>query len=147
MKQINLADRPLLSEKEVSEHGYLVQTRGFTLLHDFLAREETDLLKLTMEQAIEEFRPVPGVERSYLDRYQIHDLINRDINYGRLLEDPRLQQLIAPHLGRTLDHVRGDFIVDSAAWKQLRQPVARRLPPVSSGLHLQYGRDLGAGRL
>lgn len=99
MRQINLADRPLLSEKEVSEHGYLVKTRGFTLLHDFLTREETGLLKVTMEQAIEEFRPVPGVERSYLDRYQMHDLINRDINYGRLLEDPRLQQLIAPHLG------------------------------------------------
>lgn len=99
MRQMHLADRPLLSEKEVSEHSYLVQTRGFTLLHDFLTKEETDLLKATMEQAIEEFKPVPGVERSFLDKYQMHDLINRDINYGRLLEDPRLQQLIAPHLG------------------------------------------------
>lgn len=99
MNSINLIDKPLLSEKEVAEHSYLVQTQGFTLLHDFLGKSETDLLKVTMEKAIEEFKPVPGVERSFLDRYQIHDLINRDINYGRLLEDPRLQQLISPHLG------------------------------------------------
>jgi|GEM_PF-388724 len=98
MRQIHLTDRPLLSEHEVSEHNYLIQTRGFTLLNDFLNKDEVGLLKATMEQGIQEFRPIPGVERSFLDRYQMHDLINRDINYGRLLEDPRLQQLIAPHL-------------------------------------------------
>lgn len=99
MKQINLVDRPLLSKKEVEEHCYLVQTRGFTLLNNFISKDEIDLLKLPMEKAIEDFKPLPGVEQSHLDRYQIHDLINRDINFGRLLEDPRLQQLIAPHLG------------------------------------------------
>jgi ectoine hydroxylase-related dioxygenase (phytanoyl-CoA dioxygenase family) len=52
-----------------------------------------------MANAIGSFKPVKDAERSLLDKYQIHDLINRDINYGRLLEDPRLQQLIAPHLG------------------------------------------------
>ena len=99
MGDIHLSDRALLSEKELSEHNYLVQTRGFTLLDGFLNSQELSLLKETMERAIQEFKEVPGVERSLLDRYQIHDLINRDINYGRLLEDPRLQQLLAPHLG------------------------------------------------
>lgn len=99
MNRIDLTNRPLLSEEEVSNHIYLVETRGYTLLDNFLTAEETGLLKATMEAAIQDFEPVPGVERSFLDRYQIHDLINRDINFGRLLEDPRLQQLIAPHLG------------------------------------------------
>lgn len=99
MKQINLADRPLLSEKEVSEHSYLVQTRGYTLVDNFLTETEIELLKTTMKRAIDEFKPLPNVDRSFVDRYQMHDLINLDVNYGRLLEDPRLQQLIAPHLG------------------------------------------------
>jgi hypothetical protein len=99
MNQIDLAKRPLISEKEVSEHSYHIQTRGFTLIDNFLTKTETELLKTTMEQAIKDFKPFPGVERSFYDQYQMHDLINRDLNYGRLLEDPRLQQLIAPHLG------------------------------------------------
>lgn len=99
VNQINLRDRPLLSDTEAAEHAYHIQTRGYSLVPGFLAPDEIDLLKSSMQQAIENFKPVPGVERSFLDRYQMHDLLNRDINYGRLLEDPRLQQLVAPHLG------------------------------------------------
>lgn len=97
--EINLRDRSPLSETEAAEHAYHIRTRGYSVIHGFLSQDETLALKQSMQQAIESFKPVPGVERSFLDRYQIHDLINRDINYGRLLEDPRLQQLIAPHLG------------------------------------------------
>jgi ectoine hydroxylase-related dioxygenase (phytanoyl-CoA dioxygenase family) len=99
MKKFDLRDRSLLSETEVAEHVYHIQTRGYSVLPDFLSKSETDVLKRGMEKAVSEFTPTNGVERSFLDRYQIHDLINRDVNYGRLLEDPRLQQLIAPHLG------------------------------------------------
>jgi ectoine hydroxylase-related dioxygenase (phytanoyl-CoA dioxygenase family) len=99
MKQINLSSRPALSEEEVLDHTYLIQTRGYTLVPNFLCNEEVALLKEGMEKSIREYRPKEGIDRSFLDRYQIHDLINRDINYGRLLEDPRLQQLISPHLG------------------------------------------------
>jgi Phytanoyl-CoA dioxygenase (PhyH) len=99
MNSIDLINKRLFSEKEILECNYLVDTRGYALVDDFLSQEETALLKAKMEDAIQDFKPVPGVERSFLDRYQIHDLINRDISYGRLLEDPRLQQLIAPHLG------------------------------------------------
>jgi ectoine hydroxylase-related dioxygenase (phytanoyl-CoA dioxygenase family) len=99
MKSINLADRPQLTAREVAEHTYLVRTQGFTILHDFLTVHETGLLKKTMESALKDYKPVAGVNQSLLDRYQLHDLINRDINYGRLLEDPRLQQLLEPLLG------------------------------------------------
>lgn len=99
MSQINLADRQLLSKEKVTEHNYLLKTQGFTLVQDVLTGSETHLLKSIMEKALLEFKPYPGVERSFLDRHQIHDLIGRDINFARLLEDPRLQQLLAPHLG------------------------------------------------
>ncbi len=99
MQKINLKNKPALSESEVGEHEYLVRTRGYSIVHGFLSEDEINVLKNGMEKAIEDYRPVDGVERSFLDRYQIHDLIVRDINYARLLEDPRLQQLVAPHLG------------------------------------------------
>jgi hypothetical protein len=101
MGEIDTSDKALLSQSEVAEHTYLIQTRGYSILPDFLSKEETNLLKFSMKKAISEFTPVAGIERSFLDRYHMHDLIKRDINYGRLLEDPRLQQLIAPHLGES----------------------------------------------
>lgn len=99
MNDIDLRNSAALSEQEVEEHIYQVQTRGYSLLPGFLTIEETSRLKFSLAQAISEFKPVPGVERSFLDSYQMHDLLARDFNYARLLEDQRLQQLIAPHLG------------------------------------------------
>ena len=99
MVEINLNDKNLLSNEEVEECSYLVRTRGYAIVNNFLNTEEITLLKKIMESAIQEYKPIEGVPRSISDKYQIHDLINRDINYGRLLEDPRLQQLVAPHLG------------------------------------------------
>lgn len=100
MAEIDLKHSTLLSEKEVFECEYLIKTRGYALLHNFLSQEMVFLLRESMERAIKNYKPIFGVERSFLDRYQIHDLINQDINYGRLLEDPRLQQLLSPHLGQ-----------------------------------------------
>lgn len=97
--EMNFRERPSLSGEEVAEHTYLVKTRGYSLVPGFLTLEESAKLKTTMIAAIEAYKPVPGVERSVFDQHQIHDLLNRDINFLRLLEDPRLQQLIAPHLG------------------------------------------------
>jgi len=88
-----------MSDAEVAEHAYLVKTRGYSLVPGFLSLEEIESLKATMHAVIEAYKPLPGVERSILDRHQMHDLLNRDINFARLLEDPRLQQLVAPHLG------------------------------------------------
>jgi ectoine hydroxylase-related dioxygenase (phytanoyl-CoA dioxygenase family) len=99
MTSIDLNNKPLLSDAEVVEHTYHIRTRGYSVLPGYLNKEECDVFKVSMMRAIEAFTPVEGTERSYLDRHQMHDLINTDINYGRLLEDPRLQQLIAPHLG------------------------------------------------
>jgi len=89
----------LLNPSEVAEHVYLVNTRGYSLVPNFLSQQSVETLKKSMADAINEYKPIPGIQRSMLDRYQIHDLINRDINYARLLEDARLHQLVAPHLG------------------------------------------------
>jgi ectoine hydroxylase-related dioxygenase (phytanoyl-CoA dioxygenase family) len=99
MTQMNLRDRPLLAESTIADHTYLVRTRGYTLVPDVLDAKDIALLKNGMSRAIDAYQPVAGVQRSVLDRYQIHDLMNQDINFARLLEDPRLQQLCAPHLG------------------------------------------------
>jgi ectoine hydroxylase-related dioxygenase (phytanoyl-CoA dioxygenase family) len=99
MNSINLKNKTTLCDKEVDEHAYLVKTRGYSIIPGYLSKAECAILKSGMITAIESYRPIDKVERSHLDRHQIHDLMNKDINFARLLEDPRLQQLIAPHLG------------------------------------------------
>ena len=99
MKHINVTNKKLLSEKSIDEHCYLIDTRGYSIIENFLTSEEVGILKASMVKAVNEYEPIGGIERSYLDKYQLHDLITKDINYARLLEDPRLQQLIEPHLG------------------------------------------------
>ena len=99
MEQINLRHRTPFTAEEVSEYKYLVKTRGYSLIPGFLNLEETEQLKQSIVAAIAAYKPVPGVERSVLDQHQMHDLLNREINVLRLLEDPRLQQLVTPHLG------------------------------------------------
>lgn len=99
MTPIDLRGRSLLSAEAIAEHTYLVRSRGYSIVEGFLDRREIDVLRTAMAEALDEYQPVSGVERSSLDRHQLHDLLNREINFARLLEDPRLQQLCAPHLG------------------------------------------------
>lgn len=95
----DIRNRALMSYDEVADHAYLVRTRGYSLVPDFLSLKETERIKLAISKAISTYKPIANIERSFLDRFQIHDLLNRDIAVARLLEDPRLQQLVAPHLG------------------------------------------------
>lgn len=99
MTNINLLDKTPIDSSEVDCHAYHIQTRGYSVVPNFLTAPETELLKVSMMAAVREYKPTAGSSRSVLDSYQMHDLINRDINFGRLLEDQRLQQLLSPHLG------------------------------------------------
>ncbi len=96
---IQLASKSPLPADLVEQCSYHVATRGYAAIPGFLNPEECAVLVAGMERAIEDYRPVAGSERSRLDQYQMHDLMCRDLNFARLLEDPRLQQLLAPHLG------------------------------------------------
>ena len=88
-----------LSADDIAKHDYSLRTRGFSLLEGVVDLQECLSMKESMLAATNEFQPVDGVERSFLDRYQIHDLLNKDLRFARLLEDPRLQNLLASFLG------------------------------------------------
>lgn len=94
----SVADAPPLEQALLDDHHYAIETRGYSLLPGFLEPGICELLKEKLAAALQSYMP-PGSERSALDRYLLHDLLCRDIAFARLLEDRRLQQLLAPLLG------------------------------------------------
>ena len=127
MQTISLVKKQLITESEIDDHTYHVQTRGYSVVPSFLSKQETELLKFGMMTAVDAYKPTPHSDRSVLDKYQIHDLINRDINCARLLEDARLDQLVAPHLG--------DFWIMYAATSSSIPPHGSNF---SSRLHVEF---------
>ena len=99
MIDIDLKGAALLSSNDLLDHDYSIRTRGYALIEGFLSSDQVANLRASMLKATERFEPIEGVERSFQDRHQIHDLMAQDLNFARLLEDPRLDQLISPHLG------------------------------------------------
>jgi ectoine hydroxylase-related dioxygenase (phytanoyl-CoA dioxygenase family) len=93
-----LADAGALDERLVNEHLYSIETRGYSVIPDFLEPRVCSLLRKNLSATVDSYAP-RGSERSVLDRYLVHDLLCRDVRFARLLEDPRLHQLIAPLLG------------------------------------------------
>jgi ectoine hydroxylase-related dioxygenase (phytanoyl-CoA dioxygenase family) len=95
---IELKDRVSYSEKIIKEHEYLIQTRGYNVFPDFYSDEECEYLKLRLHAAVESYVP-SGTDRSFKDKYLLHDLMVKDLSFSKTLEDPRLQQVIAAVLG------------------------------------------------
>lgn len=83
----------------IFDHIYKMQTVGFSIIEEFYGENECFYLKSVLEKAIEEYEPFGGSERSLKDRYHMHDLLVKDIAYGKTFEDPRLQQLVGAILG------------------------------------------------
>jgi ectoine hydroxylase-related dioxygenase (phytanoyl-CoA dioxygenase family) len=100
MTILNFRDKSLYPNSYIAEHIYNIETRGYTVIESFLNDNECKILKKGMVSALKDYKPRVISERSFLDKYQMHDLIIRDHNYARLLEDPRINQLIAPCLGQ-----------------------------------------------
>jgi len=98
-KEIDLVDMPVFSEFELDEHIYNIETKGYSVVENFLTVENCKLLKELYICELEKYSPKASSERSQLDQYHIHDLLNNNILFGQLLEDPRLQQLLTPFLG------------------------------------------------
>lgn len=92
---------PLLDQATLDRVRYDIQTRGYSLVTGYLDDATRQELRTLTRKAVDEFQPYPGSERSKLDRHQMHDLLCKDIRFGRLLEDPRLQQVVEPFLGRS----------------------------------------------
>jgi hypothetical protein len=94
----SLVDRPLLAVTEIEEHLYHLDTRGFTVVHGFLPHDIVVNLKAAF-LSIVSARAVGSNDPEAASGHHIHDLLARDIRFARLLEDPRLDQLLAPMLG------------------------------------------------
>ena len=45
MKYINLTNKKLLSEKSIKDHCYQIETRGYSIVENFLTSEEVEILK------------------------------------------------------------------------------------------------------
>lgn len=99
MSELSFRNRVIYSESEIGQHQYNILTRGYSAFEGFLTQDECNVLKSGMEFGLANYQPRENIERSILDKFQIHDLFISDINYARLLEDPRIDQLIAPFLG------------------------------------------------
>lgn len=95
----NFASLPILSEDQVTEALYLVRSRGYAVLSCFYDTVTCETLKADLVNAINEYKTFSSSDRSEKDRFHIHDLMNHSPLFCRMLEDPRLQQLLAPLLG------------------------------------------------
>lgn len=94
----SLAKVAPIPQPALAEHHYALTAMGYTTVADALPAELCDELKQLLQAAIDTYVPA-GSERSLQDRYLMHDLLCRDRAFAALLEDPRLQQLLAPFLG------------------------------------------------
>ena len=79
--------------------AYLLRTRGYAVIPDFLDHGEVERLKDGLMRAINSYQPRDLSERSVLDRYNIHDLLVRDSAHICLLDDARLDRELAKLLG------------------------------------------------
>jgi hypothetical protein len=82
----------------LAEHVYNMQTRGYSVFEDFLDEDMCELLKDRYLSVLNSYQHY-STERSKVDKHHIHDLLVQDVEFAKLLEDPRLQQIFAPILG------------------------------------------------
>ena len=87
-----------LAPDEIARHSYHLATRGYSVVENFLDDDFRRALRDAYEPLLLGYKAGLG-DRAHLDRHHIHDLLARDAVFGALLEDPRLQQLVEPHLG------------------------------------------------
>jgi ectoine hydroxylase-related dioxygenase (phytanoyl-CoA dioxygenase family) len=88
-----------INEKRMNEFVYQMQTVGFSVFEGFLSEANADFLRSLVEQELVDYKEY-GTERSHLDRHHLHDLICKYIDVAKLLEDERLDSLLAQILGR-----------------------------------------------
>lgn len=94
----SLASVAPIAQRDLSEHHYALATLGYAVVPHALPLEICAQLKRLLQGVLNAHVPAAS-ERSVLDRYLMHDLLCRNAAFAALLEDPRLQQLLAPLLG------------------------------------------------
>jgi len=90
----------MMNNTIIEGHIYNMKTRGYTVFPKYLSKTMSEKLKKQLVADLAKYDPQQyDSERSVLDRHHLHDLMCRDISYAKLLEDERLQQILAPLLG------------------------------------------------
>ena len=89
------------SDQFIRDHIFNMKTVGYNVISNFFEADQCDFLKEKLESEIKNYTAFDDSERSKLDKYHMHDLLCKDIAFCKTLEDPRLQQLIAPLLGES----------------------------------------------
>ncbi len=95
---IDFTKFPLYTEYVMKEFTYNMNTKGYSVFNEFYSAEFCEHLKESLQKAVDEYVPL-GSDRSFKDRYLLHDLMCRDFIFSKKLEDVRLQQIIASILG------------------------------------------------
>jgi ectoine hydroxylase-related dioxygenase (phytanoyl-CoA dioxygenase family) len=95
---LSLAGAAPIPEPELAEYRYALTALGYAVVPNALPADSCEELKRLLQTVIDAHVPAAS-ERSVLDRYLMHDLLCRQAAFAALLEDPRLQQLLAPFLG------------------------------------------------
>jgi ectoine hydroxylase-related dioxygenase (phytanoyl-CoA dioxygenase family) len=88
-----------LTKNFMESHMFNMKTLGFSVFKDYYDVNFINELKLALEKEVKNYIPFDSSERSLLDKYHMHDLLNKNIIFSKTLEDHRLQKLIATILG------------------------------------------------
>ena len=90
------------TQKQIDEHIYNMKTRGYSVFQSYFTDKEVEVFKIKLLEDIQLYDPsLYQSDRSKLDRYHIHDLMCKSSLYIKMLEDARLDQLLAPILGES----------------------------------------------
>ena len=87
-----------MSPTNFEDFNYQMSTVGFAVFENFISDELADQLKRIVELELTKYQE-HVTERSHLDRHHLHDLICKHLKVAKLLEDERLDKLIAEILG------------------------------------------------
>lgn len=82
----------------LEEFNYKMRTLGFVAFENFLPEEELKKLKKHVQYELDVYKE-NETERSKLDKHHLHDLVCKYIDIAKLLEDERLDKLLARLLG------------------------------------------------
>lgn len=88
-----------LSNESLESHLFNMNTLGYSVIRNYYSIDFCNELKIALEKEVENHVPFDNSERSLLDRYHMHDLLIKNVIFGKTLEDKRLQIFIAPILG------------------------------------------------
>ena len=89
----------LFPKEAIDEYVFNMETRGYHVFPDFFDDSVSQYLKGKLQEAIDNYVPFDASERSLLDKYHMHDLLCKDLVFGKMLEDPRINQILAAILG------------------------------------------------